>query len=77
MTILDSESKPPRPRYVARVLVLERHPDGSARQFSATRVVAGATTVAELFKWRDKNVHDPINGEFASIEVVLTPDDME
>jgi hypothetical protein len=62
-------------RYVARVGVLERHADGSARQFTLTMVVDPSMTVKELMEWRDKRVHDPVNGEFASKEVVLTPDD--
>jgi hypothetical protein len=63
------------PQYIARVLVLERHADGSARQFTVTRTVEDTTPVRELMEWRDKTVHDPLNGEFASKEVVLTPDD--
>jgi hypothetical protein len=60
---------------IARVNVLERHADGSQRQFVVTRIVDGSTTVKELFDWRDKNVHDPLNGESASREIILTPDD--
>jgi hypothetical protein len=63
--------------YIARVLVLERHADGSARQFTVTRVVDENVTVRDLFEWRDKRVHDPVNGEFASREIILTPDDKE
>lgn len=62
-------------RFVARVGILERHPDGSARQFTVTRIVDETTTVKELYTWRNKSVHDPVNGEFASKEVILTPDD--
>lgn len=62
-------------RYVARVDILERHADGSARQFTVTRVVDETATVAELSAWRDKSVHDPLNGEFASKEIIITPDD--
>ncbi|MCX7717341.1 MAG: hypothetical protein N2111_02915 [Candidatus Sumerlaeaceae bacterium] len=61
-------------KFVARVTILERHADGSARQFSATRIVSTSTTVGELFQWRDKTVHDPLNGEFAAPEIILTPD---
>lgn len=60
---------------VARVQVLERHADGSSRQFVKTMIVDDSTTVGELFAWRNKKVHDPLNGEFASSEIVLTPDD--
>ena len=63
--------------YIARVNVLERHADGSARQFSITRTVDATTTVKELMDWRNNKVHDPLNGEFASKEVVITPDDKE
>lgn len=62
-------------RYVARISVLERHPDGTARSFEATRIVEADTTVADLMKWRTMKVHDPINGEYASREIVITPDD--
>lgn len=64
-------------RYVARISVLERHPDGTARSFEVTRVVDKETTVADLMKWRKMKVHDPINGEYASREIVITPDDGE
>ncbi len=64
-------------RYVARISVLERHPDGTARSFEVTRIVDQETTVADLMKWRKMKVHDPINGEYASREIVLTPDDGE
>jgi hypothetical protein len=64
-------------RRIARVNVLERHADGSARQFCVTRTVEDSTPVSELFEWRDKKVHDPLNGEFASKEIILTPDDAE
>ena len=62
---------------VARVTVLERHADGSNRQFVITRTVGPATTVKELFDWWEKRVHDPLNGEFATREIVLSPDDAE
>jgi len=64
-------------KYVARISVLERHPDGTARQFQATRVVDDSTTVRELMQWRQMKVHDPINGEYASREIVITPNDEE
>jgi hypothetical protein len=67
----------PMIRFIARIAVLERHPDGSSRQFSATRTVDEKTTVAELFEWRTRKVHDPVNGEFATAEIILTPDDSE
>lgn len=67
--------KPGDMRYIARVEVLERHADGSMRKFTRTQVVDAGMTVGELFTWRNKKVHDPLNGEFASIEVVLTADD--
>lgn len=62
-------------KYVARISVLERHPDGTSRSFEVTRIVDGALTVNELMKWRTGKVHDPINGEYASREIVITPDD--
>jgi hypothetical protein len=68
---------PPKRKYIARVKVLERHADGSARQFTVTRTLDDSTTAQELFEWRDKRVHDPLNGEFASKEIILTPDDQE
>ena len=61
-------------RRIARVLILERHADGSARQFWRTRVVDDSTTVRELFDWLYRKVNDPLNGEFATREIVLTPD---
>lgn len=64
-------------KYVARISVLERHPDGTSRSFEITRIVDGSFTVADLMKWRSMKVHDPINGEYASREIVLTPDDGE
>jgi hypothetical protein len=64
-------------KYVARISVLERHPDGTSRQFLVTRVVDDNTTVRELMQWREMKVHDPINGEYASREVVLTPNDAD
>jgi hypothetical protein len=63
-------------QYIVRITVLERHVDGSSRQFTVTRSVSSATTVHELFDWREKRVHDPVNGEFASREIVVTPDDV-
>lgn len=62
-------------KYVARISVLERHPDGTARAFEATRIVDATTTIGELMRWRSMKVHDPINGEYASREIILTPDD--
>lgn len=62
---------------VARVVVLERHADGSNRQFTITRICDSKMTIGELFQWRDKKVHDPLNGEFATKEIILTPDDPE
>ncbi len=64
-------------KYVARISVLERHPDGTARQFQTTRVVDDSTTVGELMKWRQQKVHDPINGEYASREIIVSPNDEE
>lgn len=64
-------------KYVARISVLERHPDGTSRQFFTTRVVDDNTTVRELMQWRDSNVHDPINGEYASREIIVTPNDAD
>ena len=64
-------------RYVARISVLERHPDGTSRQFYATRIIAKETTVQELMQWRQTKVHDPLNGEYASREIIITPDDGE
>lgn len=63
--------------YVARLSVLERHPDGTSRQFTVTRIITESTTVKELMQWRDLKVHDPINGEYASREVIITPNDGE
>ncbi|MCX7625687.1 MAG: hypothetical protein N2Z21_05695 [Candidatus Sumerlaeaceae bacterium] len=64
-------------QYIARIVVLERHADGSARQFTVTRTIDDDVTVRELFEWREKRVHDPVNGEFASREIILTPDDKD
>jgi len=55
--------------------VLERHPDGTSRSFEVTRIVDGDLKVSDLMKWRSMKVHDPINGEYASREIILTPDD--
>lgn len=62
-------------KYVARISVLERHPDGTSRSFEVTRIVDATVTVADLMKWRAMKVHDPINGEYASREIILTPND--
>jgi hypothetical protein len=62
-------------KYVARISMLERHPDGTSRNYEVTRIVDGTVTVSELMKWRNAKVHDPINGEYASREIKLTPDD--
>lgn len=62
-------------KHVARIHVLERHPDGTSRSFEVTRIIDGSMTVDELMKWRDRKVHDPINGEYASREIILSPDD--
>lgn len=62
-------------KYVARVSVRESHPDGTARMFEKTSIVDGTMTIRELMEWRNKRVHDPVNGEFASVEVIVTPDD--
>lgn len=62
-------------KYVARISVLERHPDGTSRSFEVTRIVDGELTVSDLMKWRTAKVHDPINGEYASREIVITPND--
>lgn len=62
-------------KYVARISVLERHPDGTSRHFQVTRIVDGSLSVNELMKWRATKVHDPINGEYASREIIITPDD--
>jgi len=62
-------------QYIVRITVLERHADGSSRQFTVTRTVKASTTIGELFEWREKRVHDPVNGEFASREIIITPDD--
>jgi hypothetical protein len=64
-------------RYIARIQVFERHPDGSSRTFTVTRTVDESATVSEIFDWRDKRIHDPVNGEYASPEITLTPDDSE
>jgi hypothetical protein len=65
------------PNYVARITVLERHPDGSSRKFTSTRIIDEKTTVGELYDWRTRKVHDPLNGEFAAQEIVVTPDDTD
>jgi hypothetical protein len=62
-------------KYVARISVLERHPDGTSRSFEVTRIVDGTESVADLMKWRAMKVHDPINGEYASREIIITPND--
>ena len=64
-------------KYVARISVLERHPDGTSRQFLTTRVVDDSTTVRDLMQWREMKVHDPINGEYASREIIITPNDAD
>jgi hypothetical protein len=64
-------------KYVARISVLERHPDGTSRQFVVTRVVDENITIGDLMLWREMKVHDPINGEYASREVILTPNDAD
>ena len=63
------------PKYIARVSVRESHPDGTARMYEKTLIVDGSVTVQQLLDWRNKKVHDPLNGEFAAGEVILTPDD--
>lgn len=63
------------PNYIASISVRESHPDGTARIFQKTRIVDGNLTVHELMQWRNKKVHDPLNGEFAALEVTVTPDD--
>ncbi len=65
------------PQYIARISIRESHPDGTARMFDKTRIVDGSMTVKELMEWRNKKVHDPLNGEFASLEIVVTPDDAD
>ena len=62
-------------KYVARISVLERHPDGTSRSFEVTRIVDSTMSIGDLMKWRSAKVHDPINGEYASREIILTPDD--
>lgn len=62
-------------KFVARISVLERHPDGTSRSFEVTRIVDGEMSISDLMKWRTMKVHDPINGEYASREIILTPDD--
>jgi len=32
-------------------------------------------TIAELFEWRELKIHDPVNGEVASREIKITPDE--
>ena len=55
--------------------MLERHPDGTSRSYEVTRIVDESLSVKDLMKWRKSKVHDPINGEYASREIILTPDD--
>ena len=62
-------------KYVARISVLERHPDGTSRSYESTRIVDGDLTISDLMKWRKMKVHDPVNGEYASREIIITPDD--
>lgn len=62
-------------RYIARVHVLERHADGTSREFTMTRTVGPTDTIQSLFDWRQKRVHDPINGEYASREISISVDD--
>jgi hypothetical protein len=62
-------------RYIARVSVRESHPDGTGRIFEVTRIIDGSVTVQELMTWRQRKVHAPLDGEFASPEIILSPDD--
>lgn len=64
-------------RFIARINIFERHPDGSSRSFTVTRTVDETTTVREIFDWRTRRIHDPVNGEYASPEIILTPDSSE
>ncbi|MCX7020206.1 MAG: hypothetical protein WCK47_14600 [bacterium] len=64
-------------QYVVRITVLERHTDGSSRLFTSTGTFDAGTTLRELYQWREKKVHDPVNGEFASREIIITPDDSQ
>ncbi len=66
---------PTRNNYIARLNVLERHADGAFRSFTVTRSINSSTTVAELYAWRESKIHDPVNGEFASREILITPDE--
>lgn len=64
-------------RCIARINVFERHPDGSSRSFTVTRSFDESATLQEVFDWRAKRIHDPVNGEYASPEIILNPDDSE
>lgn len=72
---LDETKKHSKDLYIARIQVLERHADGANRNFTITRALSGDMTVRELFEWRKNKVHDPVNGEFAEREILITPDD--
>jgi hypothetical protein len=61
--------------YIARISVRESHPDGTGRIFEVTRIVDENTTIRDLDLWRQRKVHLPLDGEFASPEIVITPDD--
>jgi hypothetical protein len=62
-------------RFIARISVRENHPDGTGRLFDVTRIVDEQTTVGDLISWRRRKVHAPLDGEFASTEIIITPDD--
>ncbi len=72
---LIDNSIPKRDSFIARIDVLERHADGANRKFTLTRSVPGNMTIAELFEWRELKIHDPVNGEVASREIKITPDE--
>jgi hypothetical protein len=62
-------------RFIARISVRESHPDGTGRVFYVTRIVDDSITLRELEIWRNRKVHAPLDGEFASTEIIITPDD--
>lgn len=63
--------------FIATIRVMERHADGSSRVFFRTLVIGPATTVGELFEWRRLRVHNPLDGEFATPEIIITPNDTD
>ena len=62
---------------VARRRMVRRYRPDTVPAAAVTRIVDATLTVDDLMKWRKMKVHDPINGEYASREIIITPDDGE